>query len=263
MFKNANIIGTETKNIGETLCKLYHRRLHVFSSTNLDLNSSVTLSREWNPALPERPGQHGIAFDSYLKFKDGTIINRPLPFFSRERKNVWKYEGIFNVKRWGEISSTHLKFLPPDVLKHWVEGALKSGWGKRWVDAANSRLVEGANKAGREPVLIPYTEQGLHEALRKGTLIISFSIMECVGYDYNWFKKLVYRKAHPKTETEKAQDKVNDAAGLKRRNEKRKQKAIEDAELGSTDIKRRKREDSEELDSGSGSKGSGTSDAGH
>lgn len=111
---------------------------------------SVTPSHELNPALPERPGQHGIVFGSFHTFNDGTTVNRPLPFFSKMDKNDWRYHGIDNVKRWGEISSTHLKYLPPDVLKHWVKGTLRSEWGKQWVDQSNNRIKEGAKKAGRE-----------------------------------------------------------------------------------------------------------------
>ena len=61
----------------------------------------------------------------------------------------------------------------------------------------NARIVEKAEGSGKEPELVETTGEGLIAALYNGRLIISFMVMESVGYHHNWDDRCLYYKAHP------------------------------------------------------------------
>jgi hypothetical protein len=159
---------------------------------------SVTFSRDWNPQLPKEPGQHGVVFCSLQSFDDKTKVNKPITFFARESVNNWRQLGDYCIKRWGEISPKHLTLLPPTMINVWVNGALSSDWGKQWVEKTNDNLVTEAEESGKEPDLVEYTDQGLRTALIDGRLVISFTIIECVGYCQHWHDRLEHYRKHPK-----------------------------------------------------------------
>jgi hypothetical protein len=47
-------------------------------------------------------------------------------------------------------------------------------------------------------LLVEYSEHGLTEALEDGRLIINFTVMKCVRYQPDKFKRLLYYEKHPK-----------------------------------------------------------------
>jgi len=148
--------------------------------------------------MPLTPGQHGVVFCSFHRFDDGSKVDRPITFFVGENENDWRLSGDYSVKRWGEITPAHLQHLPPGVLSRWIHGALKSEWGKKWVNETNEELADQARRTGTEARPVPYTEQGLTEALDEGKLIINFTIMECVSYRPELFERLIHYEKHPK-----------------------------------------------------------------
>lgn len=148
--------------------------------------------------MPNGPGQHGVVFCAFHKFNDGSKVNQPIPFFVGEGRNDWRFYGDYSVKRWGEISPAHLHRLPPTVLSLWIHGALKTEWGKSWVNTSNDALSKRAEETGTDAVLIVYSETGLTEALHDGRLIVNFTIMKCVSYQSDKYKRLVYFERHPK-----------------------------------------------------------------
>lgn len=122
----------------------------------------------------------------------------PITFFVRDGPNEWVQLGSYSVKRWGEISPKHLNLLPPTMITIWVHGALVSEWGKDWVEGTNVQITKLAAKSGTEPQLVEYTDEGMRAALADGRLIISFTIMQCVGFDYGWHEELLHYKDNPK-----------------------------------------------------------------
>jgi hypothetical protein len=102
------------------------------------------------------------------------------------------------LKRFGEITTKHLKLLPESVVKVWAKGALDSGWGKQWVEEENADIAERAESSGEEPQFIQQTVDGLMAAFYDGRLIISFTVMKCVGYRRDWDDRCLYYKDHPK-----------------------------------------------------------------
>jgi hypothetical protein len=84
------------------------------------------------------------------------------------------------------------------MITVWVRGTLDSEWGKRWVECTNNELIAEAEESGTEPNLVEYTDQGMRAALIDGRLIISFTIMECVGYHQNWHDRLEHYRRNPK-----------------------------------------------------------------
>jgi len=158
----------------------------------------LTFNREWNPQLPKAPGQHGVVFCGLQHFDDKTKVDKPITFFVRESNNNWVQIGDYSVKRWGEISPKHLNLLPPTMITVWVNGALDSEWGKRWVEHTNDNLIAEAKESGNEPNLVEYTDLGMRTALIDGRLIISFTIMECVDYRQHWHDRLEHYRRNPK-----------------------------------------------------------------
>lgn len=122
----------------------------------------------------------------------------PVTFFAREGPNKWVQLGLYSIKRWGEISPKHLNLLPPTMINVWVNGALDSDWGKRWVEGTNKLVVDKAQASGNEPRLVEYTDEGMRAALGDGRLTISFTIMQCVGFHYDWHDQLLHFQNHPK-----------------------------------------------------------------
>jgi len=131
-------------------------------------------------------------------FDDKTKVDKPITFFVSESTNNWVQLGDYSVKRWGEISPKHLNLLPDTMITVWVRGTLDSEWGKRWVECTNNELIAEAEESGTEPNLVEYTDQGMRAALIDGRLIISFTIMECVGYHQNWHDRLEHYRRNPK-----------------------------------------------------------------
>lgn len=158
----------------------------------------MTFNREWNPQLPAAPGQHGIVFCGLQTFDDRIKVDIPVTFFVREGPNQWQQMGLYSIKRWGEISPKHLNLLPPTMIAVWVHGALVSDWGKKWVEGTNENILENAQASGSEPRLVEYTDEGMRAALADGRLIISFTIMQCVGFRHDWHDQLLHSKDHPK-----------------------------------------------------------------
>lgn len=113
------------------------------------------------------------------------------------KANEWVYFGSYETSRSGEITPHQLHLLPPLVVRTWVEGTLKSVWGRNWVEATNAELVD----KGGEIHLIEHTTQGLREALSDGRLVIGFTVMKCVGYRAEWFDQFLHYQAHPKPPT--------------------------------------------------------------
>lgn len=126
------------------------------------------------------------------------MVNIPITFFVRDGPNEWKQLGLYSVKRWGEISPKHLNLMPPTTITVWVNGALSSDWGKKWVEGVNKEIMEEAQESGRAPRLIEYTDEGMRAALADGRLVISFTIMECVGFRHDWHDQLLHFQKHPK-----------------------------------------------------------------
>jgi hypothetical protein len=169
-------------------CESCHRIL--WPGSKLLLSGSLTYKRSWCPPLPLGPGQHGVVFCLFHKFRDGTKINRGLDFFVGEGQNNWRYVGTYSVQLWGEVSPSHVKRLPESVRERWVKGAIPSTWGRKWVAEANEVITEKARTLGVQPKMISHTEAGLREALEDGSLVLNFTILKCIGYRKAWYKTL-------------------------------------------------------------------------
>ncbi|KAG1766437.1 hypothetical protein EDD22DRAFT_878269 [Suillus occidentalis] len=143
----------------------------------------MALKRSWNPHLPLVPGDHGVVFCGVRRFEDGTLITGSVDVVVSGKPNEWVYFGSYETSRSGEITPHQLHLLPPLVVRTWVEGTLKSRWGREWVEDTNSKLVD----KGGEIRLVELTAHGLREALNDGRLVIGFTVMKCVGFRTEWF----------------------------------------------------------------------------
>lgn len=94
--------------------------------------------------------------------------------------------------------TTDLDLLPPDILDLWVSDTLKSDWGKDWIRAKNEEFAQKALIAHTTATAISFTQEGLHVALRSDVLRIEFTVLQCVGYDQEWYHKLLHAQIHPK-----------------------------------------------------------------
>ncbi|OJA13058.1 hypothetical protein AZE42_01887 [Rhizopogon vesiculosus] len=164
---------------------------------------SMALKRSWNPYLPLVAGDHGVAFCTAARFKDGTLISGPVDVFVSKKVNEWIYFGSYEISRCGEITPHQFHLLPPPVVRCWSEGILSTVWGKEWVKETNSRLVDEAEMTGGEARLVQYTKDGLREALEDGRLVIDFTVMKCIGYRTEWFDQFLHRQAHAKAKSSK------------------------------------------------------------
>ena len=102
------------------------------------------------------------------------------------------------------------------MITVWVNGALDSEWGKRWVEHTNDDLVKQAKEDGTDPNLVEYTDEGMRTALIDGRLIISFTIMECVGYRQDWHDRLEHYRQHPKPPKTKSKRKGSESGNQAR-----------------------------------------------
>ncbi|KAG2370157.1 hypothetical protein BDR07DRAFT_1604015 [Suillus spraguei] len=152
----------------------------------------MALKRSWNPHLPLNPGEHGVVFSGVERFEDGTLITGSVDVVISGKPNEWVYFGSYETSRSGEITPHQLHLLPPLFVRTWVEGTLKSQWGKNWVEDTNAELVD----KGGEIRLIELTTQGLREALSDGRLVIGFTVMKCVGFRAEWFDQFLHYQAH-------------------------------------------------------------------
>ncbi|KAG2057110.1 hypothetical protein BDR06DRAFT_1019273 [Suillus hirtellus] len=174
------------------------KRFHVgFRRSVISNRYSMALKRSWNPHLPLVPGEHGVVFCGVKEFDDGTLITGSVDVVVSSKANEWVYLGSYETSRSGEITPHQLHLLPPLVVRTWVEGTLKSVWGRNWVEATNAELVD----KGGEIHLIEHTTQGLREALSDGRLVIGFTVMKCVGYRAEWFDQFLHYQVHPKPPT--------------------------------------------------------------
>jgi hypothetical protein len=154
----------------------------------------MALKRSWNPHLPLVPGDHGVVFSGVRHFKDDTLITGSVDVVVSGKPNEWVYFGSYETSRSGEITPHQLHLLSPLVVRTWVEGTLKSRWGKEWVEDTNAKLVD----KGGEICLVEHTADGLREALNDGRLVIGFTVMKCVGFRTEWFDQFLHYQAHPK-----------------------------------------------------------------
>ncbi|KII92910.1 hypothetical protein PLICRDRAFT_27852 [Plicaturopsis crispa FD-325 SS-3] len=190
-------VGFTRKVISDAFGGGHQACFHNWQGQKATRRPHLTFNREWNPQLPGLPGQHGTVLCGFNKFNDGTKVSMPIDFFVAERENWWVYKGTYSLKLWGEIEPTHLHLLPPSVVTKWIIGTLSSQWGKSWVEGSNEELREKCERTGRHFEPIEFSAPGLRKGLNEGSLIISFTIMECVGYRDDWFERLLYKKAHP------------------------------------------------------------------
>ncbi|KAG1862562.1 hypothetical protein DFJ58DRAFT_775739 [Suillus subalutaceus] len=162
--------------------------------TKSDKHPYLAMKRSYNPHLPLVPGGHGVVFCEVKYFNDRSLITEPIDLIASDKPNQWVYLGSYETSRWGEISPHQLDLLQPLVIRRWVSGALKTKWGKSWVERTNAELVD----KGGEIRLVEHTEDGLREALNDGRLVINFTVMKCVGYRTEWFEQFLHYQAHPK-----------------------------------------------------------------
>lgn len=151
-----------------------------------------------NPQLPSTPGKHGIVFDKIDTYNDGSPIKQHLNFFVRGGSDAWVYLGTYSYPFSGEISTTHVSLLPTTFLSAWIGSAVKNRWGENWVNKTNANIKETAKACEVAPVLVTYTADGIYEAIMDGRLVITFSVMRCVGYNEDWYKRLLAAEANPK-----------------------------------------------------------------
>ncbi|KAG1825637.1 uncharacterized protein BJ212DRAFT_287804 [Suillus subaureus] len=175
----------------------------------------MALKRSWNPHLPLVPGEHGVVFTRVRRFEDDTLITGSVDVVISGKPNEWVYFGSYETFRSGEITPHQLHLLPPLVVRTWVEGTLKSQWGKNWVERTNAELVD----KGGEIRLVEHTAHGLREALSDGRLVIGFTVMKCVGFRTDWFDQFLHYQAHPKLRT--TQKRKKGSSGAKKPSAKR------------------------------------------
>ncbi|KAG1766436.1 hypothetical protein EDD22DRAFT_820003 [Suillus occidentalis] len=168
----------------------------------------MALKRSWNPYLPLVPGNHGVVFCGVRRFEDGTLITGSVDVVVSDKPDEWVYSGSYEFSRSGEITPHQLHLLPPLVVRTWVEGILKSQWGKNWVEGTNAKLVD----KGGEIRLVKHTTHGLWEALNDGRLVIDFTVMKCVGFRAEWFDQFLHHQAHPKLSTTRKRKKGSSVA---------------------------------------------------
>ncbi|KIK46253.1 hypothetical protein CY34DRAFT_800589 [Suillus luteus UH-Slu-Lm8-n1] len=187
----------------------------------------MALKRSWNPHLPLVPGDHGVVFCGVRRFEDGTLITGSVDVVVSGKPNEWVYFGSYETSRSGEITPHQLHLLPPLVVRTWVEGTLKSRWGREWVEDTNSKLVD----KGGEIRLVELTAHGLREALNDGRLVIGFTVMKCVGFRTEWFDQFLHYQAHPKLPT--TQKRKKGSSGIKKPLAKRAKGSVRRKEVSS------------------------------
>ncbi|KAG2154543.1 hypothetical protein DEU56DRAFT_769143 [Suillus clintonianus] len=177
----------------------------------------MALKRSWNPHLPLVPGEHGVVFTGVKRFNDGTLVTGSVDLVVSGKANEWIYFGSYETSRAGEITPHQLDLLPPLVVRSWVDGTLKTLWGRNWVERTNAELVD----KGGEIRLVEFTKDGLREALNDGRLVIGFTVMRCVGFRAEWLDQFLHYQGHPKPPTQQRKRKKASSPGAKKPSAKR------------------------------------------
>lgn len=151
-----------------------------------------------NPQLPITPGQHGIVIcvrKEIQHFNDGTVIERPVAFFTGEGANDWRLSGDYLLKASHKILPEEFDLLPSDIITSWIKGISKSDWGKGWVQSENDKISQ---KIGYDPELVICNPEGIRKALSDGRLALVLTTIQCVGYRTEMLDQLEYYRKNPK-----------------------------------------------------------------
>ncbi|KAL1707898.1 hypothetical protein EV121DRAFT_288153 [Schizophyllum commune] len=141
---------------------------------------------DWNPQLPEGPGQHGIAFGS------GSVRSEKLPVIVRDKQpNAWRYCGHYSCRRHGTLDHSQMSRIPRRCLTAIARDYVRKDWGRRRVAQRDAQNAADAAREGKPYNHIALTEQGISAAFLDGRLIMSFTILEFHHFDESWFQQLL------------------------------------------------------------------------
>ncbi|KAL0955899.1 hypothetical protein HGRIS_002095 [Hohenbuehelia grisea] len=173
---------------------------HFNRKKHPDKTPYVTFNRSWNPALPSAPGEHGIVLVNLTQGSEDEGPATPLPVIVGEGTNDWRYVGVYNRTRCGEILPAQVELIPEFAVRNWIDGILNTEWGKNWVADENEARHEEALEQGAEAEFreIERTEEGIRAALHDGRLTLGFTVLQCVGYNKDWFTEFLHYEKHPK-----------------------------------------------------------------
>ncbi|KAI5895604.1 uncharacterized protein SCHCODRAFT_02619890 [Schizophyllum commune H4-8] len=141
---------------------------------------------DWNPQLPEGPGQHGIAFGN------GSVGSEKLPVFVRDKQpNAWRYCGHYSCRRHGTLDPSQMARIPRRCLAAIARDYVRKEWGRRRVAHLDAQNAADAQREGNPYEHIVLTEQSITAAFLDGRMIMSFTILEFHHFDESWFQQLL------------------------------------------------------------------------
>ncbi|KAG7092153.1 hypothetical protein E1B28_008522 [Marasmius oreades] len=167
------------------------------------------LHQHYNPFMPTRPGRPGLFFGSgdkceieKLEVKKKNGPPRRDRVIAWLKPNQWLYVGQYDVSFTSFLSKEEWLQLTPKVHKTWAKGVCEKEWGKghrariflrnrpganrQFTEAEFRQLSEGeSNLKGR------ITEEQVIESFNRGEEFIFVYSMKCVGYEYDFQRKLV------------------------------------------------------------------------
>ncbi|KZV90556.1 hypothetical protein EXIGLDRAFT_117984 [Exidia glandulosa HHB12029] len=120
----------------------------------------------FNPDMPKQPGEHGIMMSEMNWFKKGDHCAT----FVGVDVHEWLYVGDYIVFGQADLPVAVWNGLAEGVKKTWAKNIIVKGWGKSWLNRCKLPAAE-------------QTEAGVMAAFASGRLIMSISILQCIGYD--------------------------------------------------------------------------------
>ncbi|KZT56441.1 hypothetical protein CALCODRAFT_497366 [Calocera cornea HHB12733] len=163
-----------------------------------DIDHVVFMKKDWNPELPSRPGEHGLAFCSHRG------IYESMPLFVRKAEHQWQYMGEYRMHQVEPLTAEEWRRQDPEMRNIWLdEGYMKLSWGQR----ARARHVYRERHGGQEPetndelaelaaivksnAWSKVTRAALEDALNDGTEMIHVCALECVAYRADFQRELI------------------------------------------------------------------------
>ncbi|KZO95090.1 hypothetical protein CALVIDRAFT_516764 [Calocera viscosa TUFC12733] len=163
-----------------------------------DIGHVAFMKRDWNPELPLRPGEHGLAFCRHRE------IYESMPLFVRKAENQWLYMGEYRMHKVEPLTSDEWHRQDPQMRSIWLdEGYMKLSWGQH----ARARYVYRQRHDGHDPetkdelaelkailksnAWSKVTRPAIETALQDGAEKIHVCALECVAYREDFQRELV------------------------------------------------------------------------
>lgn len=162
-----------------------------------DLEHVAFFKRDWNPELPMRPGEHGLAFCRHPG------IDGFMPLFIRRAEHSWLYMGEYTIRKVDSLTPEEWRRQSAEMRNIWLdEGYMKLNWGNharaRYVyrqrhngyDAETPLELAELKKILKGNTWTKVTRQNMEDALNDGFEQIHVCVLECVGYRADFQREL-------------------------------------------------------------------------